>query len=104
MLNEFLSIKIEEKNSGNIWFQQDGATWHIAETTLDVLRPVFEDRIISRQSYVGWQPRSCVLTPLDYYLCGAVTDKRYADKPEAIDALKNNIHEAVGEIQLLKMR
>ena len=38
--------KIEEKDIGNIWFQQDGATCHTAEATLDVLRPVFEDRII----------------------------------------------------------
>ena len=43
-------------------------------------------------------PRSCDLTPLDYYLWGAVKDKCYADKPETIDALKDNIREAIGEI------
>ena len=37
--------KIEEEDIGNIWFQQDGATCHTAEAPLDVLRPVFEDRI-----------------------------------------------------------
>ena len=47
MLNEFLLTKIEEEDIGNIWFQQDGATCHKAEATLDVMRPVFEDRIIS---------------------------------------------------------
>ena len=51
MLNEFLFTKIEEENIGNIWFQQDGATCHTGEATLDVLRPVFEDRMISR---VDW--------------------------------------------------
>ena len=30
------------------------------------------------------------LTPLDYYLLGAVKNKCYADKPETIDALKDN--------------
>ena len=40
------------------------------------------------------------LTPLDYYLWGAVKDKFYADKLDIIDALKNNIREAIGEIQL----
>ena len=45
-------------------------------------------------------PRSCDLTPLDYYLWGTVKDKCYADKPETIDALKDNIREAIGEIQL----
>ena len=38
--------------------------------------------------------------PLDYYLWGAVKDKCYAVKPEINDALKDNIREAIGEIQL----
>ena len=37
MLNEFLFTKIEEEDIGNIGFQQDGATCHTAEATLDVL-------------------------------------------------------------------
>ena len=90
--------KIEEKDIGNIWFQQDVATYHTAAAILDVLRPVFEDRIISRRTDVIWPPRSCDLTPLYYYLWGAVKDKCYADKPDTIDALKHNIREAIGEI------
>ena len=74
MLNEFLFTKIEEEDIGNIWFQQDGATCHTAKATLEVLRPVFEDRIISRRADVVWPPRSCDLTPLAYYLWGAVKD------------------------------
>ena len=47
------------------------------------------------------QPHSwCRLIPLDYYLWGVVKDKCYADKPETIDALKDNICEAIGEILL----
>ena len=69
-----------------IWFQQDGAKCYTAETTLDILRRVFEDRIISRRTEVVWPPRSCDLTPLDYYLRGVVKDKCYADKPHTIDA------------------
>ena len=40
------------------------------------------------------------MTPLEYYLWGAIKDKCYADKPEIIDALKDNIREAIDEIQL----
>ena len=98
MLNEFLLTKIEEDDIDNIWFQQDGATCHTAEATLDVLCPVFEDRIISRRAF--WSPRSCDLTPLNYYLWSAVKDKCNADKPETIDALKDNIREAIDEIQV----
>ena len=49
---------------------------------------------------VVWPPWSCDLTPLDYYLWGAVIDNYYANKPETIDALKDSIREAIGEIQL----
>ena len=31
---------------------------------------------------------------------GTVKDKCYVDKPETIDVLKDNIREAIGEIQL----
>ena len=79
--------KSEEETT--YWFQQDGATCHTAEATLDVLRPVFKDR----RPDVVWPPRNCDLTLLDYYLWSA-------DKPEIIDALKDNIREAIGEIKL----
>ena len=100
MLNEFLFTKIKEEDIGNIWFEQDGATYNTAEATLDILRPVFDDRIISRRANVVWPLRSCDLIPLDYYLYGAVKDKCYTDKPETIAALKDNIREAIDEIQL----
>ena len=61
--------------------------------TLDVLRLVLEDRIISRRADFVWPPWSCDLTPLDYYLWGAVKGKCYVDKPESIDALKDNIRD-----------
>ena len=84
-----------------IWFQHNGATCYTAAATFVFLRPVFEDRIISRRADVVWPPRSCDLTPLDFYLQVAVKDKCYADKPETIDAfLKDNISKAIGEIQL----
>ena len=40
------------------------------------------------------------MTPSDYYLWNAFKDNCYVDKPEAIDALKDNIREAIVEIQL----
>ena len=85
---------------GNIWFHQDGAACHTIEATLDVLSPVFEDRITSRRADVVWLPLSCDLTALDYYLWGAVKDKCYAGKPDIIEASKHNIREDIGEIQL----
>ena len=42
MLNKFLFTKIEKKDIGNICFQQDSATCHTDEATLNVLRPVLK--------------------------------------------------------------
>ena len=82
----FCSQKLKRRIIGTIWVQQ--------EATLYGLHPVFEDRIISRRADVVWLPRTCDLRPLDYYLWGAIKDKCYADKPETIGALKDNIREA----------
>ena len=82
------------------WFQKDGATCHTSEAKLDALRPVFEDRIINRRANVVWIPWSFDLTHLDCCLWRAGKDKCYADKPVTIDALKDNIRETIGEIQL----
>ena len=84
MLNEVLLTKIEEEDIGNIRFQQDDATCYTAEATLNVLRHVFEDCIISRRANDVWPSRSCDLIPLDYYLWGVVKDKCYADKSEEL--------------------
>ena len=73
---------------------------HTAEAKLDVLSAVFKDRILSRRADVVSPPPRCDLTPLDYYLWSAVKDMCSADKPETIDAFKDNIREVIGEIQL----
>ena len=73
---------------------------HTAEATLDVLLSGFEDRIISCRIPVVWPLRGCDLTSLDNYLWVAVKDKCNADKPETIDALRDNVRKAIGEIQL----
>ena len=68
MLNEFLFPKIEEDDMDDIWFQQGGVTCHTANVTINFLRTVFENRIISQNSDVNWTPKSCDLTPLDNFL------------------------------------
>ena len=48
-----------------ILLQQNGATCHTVEAKLDVLCPVFEDRIIRRSVDVVWPPQSCDLCYAD---------------------------------------
>ncbi|GFW80994.1 uncharacterized protein TNCV_4803621 [Trichonephila clavipes] len=45
---------------------------------------MFGDSIISRFEPVNWPPRSCDLTPLDYFLWGYVKSLVYADKPQRL--------------------
>ena len=47
---------------------------------------------------VNWPPRSCDLTPLDFFLSGHVKGKVYADNPQTIPQLKDNIERVIGEI------
>ncbi|GFW31848.1 transposable element Tc3 transposase [Trichonephila clavipes] len=74
-----------------LWFQQDGATCHTARATIDLLKDTFGDRLISRFGPVNWPPRSCDLTPLDYFLQGYIKSLDYANKPETLDHLEDNI-------------
>ncbi|GFW60980.1 putative transposable element [Trichonephila clavipes] len=81
-----------------LWFQQDGATGHTARATIDLLKDTFGDRLISRFGPVNWPPRSCDLTPLDYFLWGYVKSLVYADKPQTLDHLEDNIRRVNADI------
>ncbi|GFU67945.1 transposable element Tc3 transposase [Trichonephila clavipes] len=82
-----------------LWFQQDGATCHTARATIDLLKDTFGDRLISRFGPVNWPPRSCDLTPLDYFLWGYVKSLVYADKPQTLDHLENNIRRVIANVR-----
>ncbi|GFU68839.1 hypothetical protein TNCV_1548231 [Trichonephila clavipes] len=79
-------------------FQQDGATCHTARATIDLLKDTFGDRLISRFGPVNWPPRSCDLTPLDYFR-GYVNSLVYADKPQTLDHLEDNIRSVIADIR-----
>ncbi|GFW33849.1 putative DD41D transposase [Trichonephila clavipes] len=64
----FFIPELNNHDIQELWFQQDGATSHIARATIDLLKDTFGDRLISRFGPVNWPPRSSDLTPLDYFL------------------------------------
>ncbi|GFU87319.1 putative transposable element [Trichonephila clavipes] len=68
-----------------------------ARTKIDILKDTFGDRLISRFGPVNWPPRSCNLTPLDYFLWGYVKSLVYADKPQTLDYLEDNIRRVIGQ-------
>ncbi|GFV44828.1 uncharacterized protein TNCV_563771 [Trichonephila clavipes] len=68
MITNFFIPELNNHDVQELWFQQDGATCHTARATIDLLKDAFGDRLISRFGPVNGPPRSCDLTPLDYFI------------------------------------
>ncbi|GFX55514.1 DUF4817 domain-containing protein [Trichonephila clavipes] len=91
--------KMKVRLYSRLSFRQDGATCHTARATIDLLKDTFGDRLISRFGPVNWTPRSCDLTPLDCFLWGYVKSLVYADKPQTLDHLEDNIRRVIADIR-----
>ncbi|GFU56329.1 uncharacterized protein TNCV_582631 [Trichonephila clavipes] len=98
MITNFFIPELNNHNVQELWFQQDGATCHTARATIDLLKDTFGDRLISRFGPVNWPPRSCDLTLLDYFLWGYVKSLVYADKPQTLDYLEDNIRRVIVKV------
>ena len=68
MLEDYLWPELYELDIDDMWFPQDGATIHTARVTIHLLKGKFGESVISRNSPVEWPPRSCDLTPFDFFL------------------------------------
>ncbi|GFW43740.1 transposase [Trichonephila clavipes] len=99
MITNFFIPELNNHDVQELWFQQDGATCHTARATIDLLKDTFGDRLISRFGPVNWTPRSCDLTPLEYFLWGYVKSLVYADKPQTLDHLEDNIRRVIADIR-----
>ncbi|GFT82532.1 transposable element Tcb2 transposase [Trichonephila clavipes] len=99
MITNFFIPELNNHDVQELWFQQYGATCHTAHATIDLSKDTFGDRLISRFGLVNWPPRSGDLTPLDYFLWGYVKSLVYADKPQTLDHLKDNIRRVIADIR-----
>ena len=59
------------------WFQQDGATPHTSNDSLN--------HLISRRCDPEWAPHSPGLNPPDFYLWGCLKDNVYTNNPQTIN-------------------
>ncbi|GFU86650.1 uncharacterized protein TNCV_4659461, partial [Trichonephila clavipes] len=82
-----------------LWFQKDGATCHTARATIDLLKDTFGDRLISRFGPVNWPPRSCDLSPLDYFLWGYVKSLVYAISHKRLTIWKTTFCRVIADIR-----
>ncbi|GFW00656.1 DUF4817 domain-containing protein [Trichonephila clavipes] len=99
MITNFFIPELNNHDVQELWFQQDGATCHTARATIDLLKDTLGDRLISRFGPVNWPPRSCDLTRLEYFLWSYVKSLVYADKPQTLDHLEDNIRRVIADIR-----
>lgn len=99
MLRDWFWDQIEDFDLENMWFQQDGAPAHRTNPTIDLLHHKFPNRVIALFGDVNWPPRSCDLTPLDFFLWGYAKGRVYANNPQTLEQLKANIREVMAEIE-----
>lgn len=98
LLRDFFIPKYDEIGDDDLYFQQDGAPPHISNDNMTLLRDKFGDSLISRNGPIAWPPRSCDLTPLDFFLWGYVKSQVYSNSPETIEDLEDNITRCIEAI------
>lgn len=106
--NRILNTAFEEaKDKGwidDFWFQQDGATPHIASENMALIRKTFGGRVISRNfpsAYgegLAWPPYSPDLTPMDFFVWGTTKDKVYRNRPDTLSELRERIQSAFSSL------
>ncbi|GFX00481.1 putative transposable element [Trichonephila clavipes] len=71
MITNFFIPELNNHDVQELWFQQDGATCHTARATIDLLKDTF----------------------------GYVKSLIFADKPQTLDHLEDNIRRVIGDIR-----
>ena len=92
--NKFVD-QLDDDELRNGYFQQNGATRHTSNENMTEIENFFDDRIILKAL---WPPRSPDLSPLDFFLWGALKGKAYVNKPRTIQELENNIRREIAVI------
>ena len=70
-----------------------------ANETIRLSHETFPARVLSRFGDQNWPPRSCDLTPLDFFLRGYSKRKVYIDDPTTTRALREEIERCIDENQ-----
>lgn len=106
MIREFLVPALQEYrgNTSRVWFQQDGATCHTANVSIELLKSVFPEKLISKKGDIEWPPRSPDLSPCDYFLWGYLKSVVYDNNPNNLEQLKRNIVREINNIPRITFR
>lgn len=99
MLRTFVTPELNNfQHVQEYWFQQDGATSHTARQSMEVVRELFGNCVISRFGNIPWPPRSPDLSVCDFFLWGYLKSKVYTTRPRTLDELKQRIRDEIHSI------
>ena len=82
------------------YWQQDGASCHTSKASMEKLRGIFGNRIISQKAEIEWPAKSPDLNPLDFAFWGMAMKEVWEQKPETIPELVSvveNFFESLSE-------
>jgi len=89
-------LKLDDKDSDNTWFQQDGATCHTVNKTIALLHSKFPGRVISRRGGPdNWPARPRGLTSLDLFLRAYAKRKTFANNTKTIPEVQDDVRRVV---------
>ena len=80
----------------NGWWKQPEIYEERCNVSMNLLKEMFPGRLISIRGDIEWLPRSPDLNPCDFYQCGYLEAKVFAQNPDSTDELKSAIR---GEIE-----
>ena len=87
------------------WFQHYGATTHTSQRSMEILRDIFPDHLISLRGDIACPSRLPDLNPCDYFLWGYLKSKVYNNGPHSIEQLRQTIRqEATAILQEMTRR
>jgi hypothetical protein len=95
MLETFLCSELHPRQKDLLWFQQDGATAHTAEISMQVLKTMFPGRLVTLFGDITWPAHSHDILVPDYFLWGYVRSKVYETRPANIADLKQEILDSI---------
>jgi len=100
MLRNFLRPQFQNLrvNMEEMWFQQDGATAHMARASMTVVQQMFPQHVVSHFVDVPWPPHSPDLSACDFFLWSYLKSKVYVRKPCTVNDLKVSIHEEIATV------
>jgi hypothetical protein len=96
ILETFINQLHDESALG--YFQQDGATAHSTRTTITMLGKFFDNRLICRNTENIWPPRSCDLTPADFFLWPHLKNSIFQTPVHNLQDFRLTITEKINEI------